>query len=304
VLIVDSQVHIGPTVGGDWTDPPANGASVDERIRRTTSHMLPSLADLENAMQRAAVSAAIIVPRTVSLKNGEDDPAIAEARRHPTRFALMVPVDPELPEQGTRLDQAASAPEVLGVRVSFHDAEPGTLQGSATTAADELLLGRTEWLWPALSGRDLPVAFNAPGRMNLIGAIADAHPSLRILVDHMSFGAVQQHRLFDDLRPYLGPVLGLARYPNVAVKASGLPGVVSEGYPFPLVQECLREVVGAFGAERVFWGSNYSRSPYPYERLVDFFIDELDFLSDDELAAIMGRGIARWLKWDSLEGIS
>jgi hypothetical protein len=36
---------------------------------------------------------------------------------------------------------------------------------------------------------------------------------------------------------------------------------------------------------------------YPYREVVTDFTEELDFLSDDELEWIMGKGLAAWLNW-------
>ena len=99
----------------------------------------------------------------------------------------------------------------------------------------------------------------------------------------------------------------LAAYPDhgsgrdcptrIAVKASSLPTLVSavDEFPFPSLHEPIRRVVAAFGAVRVFWGCDLSRLTCSYEQLRDLFLEHLVFLDDDELAAVMGRGICRWL---------
>ena len=53
--------------------------------------------------------------------------------------------------------------------------------------------------------------------------------------------------------------LRLAAYPNVAVKATGLPSLSREPYPFRDVWGPLLRVVEAFGCERVMWGTDFTR---------------------------------------------
>ena len=89
----------------------------------------------------------------------------------------------------------------------------------------------------------------------------------------------------------------LARFANVAVKASSMPSYVNEPYPFPSLHDKIRRVVEAYGRERVFWGSDLSRLSSSYRECVTLFTEELDFLSDDDREWIMGRGISEWLGW-------
>lgn len=89
----------------------------------------------------------------------------------------------------------------------------------------------------------------------------------------------------------------LADRPNVAVKASALPSYTDASYPFRPLHEPIRRVVDAFGVRRVFWGSEFSRLRCTYREAVTMFTEELDFLSDDDLGWVMGRGISEWLGW-------
>jgi len=52
-------------------------------------------------------------------------------------------------------------------------------------------------------------------------------------------------------------LLGLARHPQVYVKASAFFRVSAEAYPYADAQKCVRTLVDAFGAERVMFGSDW-----------------------------------------------
>lgn len=287
MFVVDAQVHIGE-IGGEWVEPPVGGLSrVERRSRRLLGHALPDERNLVAAMERVGVNAAVLVPLSATMADPEDDsePCLAAARRRPDRFAVMGRVDPSRPAHEDILKRWRQVPEILGVRVTLRD--PSAIDA--------------KWLWAALESQEMPVMINAPGSMDYIGSIASAYPDLAIVVDHLGFAGMDQDDLYDDLRPHLGTLLGLAQFENVAVKASGLPAVVTECYPFPLLKSCLFDVVRAFGSKRVFWGSNLSRQPCRYDQIVSFFATELDFLTDEERADIMGAGIIGWLKWRKLE---
>jgi predicted TIM-barrel fold metal-dependent hydrolase len=72
---------------------------------------------------------------------------------------------------------------------------------------------------------------------------------------------------------------------------------VDEPYPFPTLRSYIREVVQAFGAERVFWGSDATRLPVPYREIRRQFTDDLDFLDDRERTLILGQAVSEWVRW-------
>ena len=74
----------------------------------------------------------------------------------------------------------------------------------------------------------LPVGLLAANFLPLVGEVAARHPGLRLLIDHLGrAGGAKDAAAFANL-PEL---LALAKYPNVAVKASGAPSYSSKPYP-------------------------------------------------------------------------
>jgi L-fuconolactonase len=138
----------------------------------------------------------------------------------------------------------------------------------------------------------------APGAVAKLGAIAERHPGLRLIIDHMGLSTALRGKPLDSA---VDQVIKMARLPNVAVKVSALPCYVDEAYPFPTLHPLIRRVVDAFGAQRCFWGTDLSHLPCSYRQAVTLFTEELDFLSAADKEWIMGRGIADWLHWP-LEG--
>jgi L-fuconolactonase len=151
----------------------------------------------------------------------------------------------------------------------------------------------TAGVWRAAEAAQVPLMMLLPqARMPVVAAIAERHPRLSIVLDHLGVpSSVPPSQRFE----HLDRLLALARFPNVAVKASALPCIADDAYPYRSLHAPLRRVVDAFGARRVFWGSDFSRLPCSYRECVAMFMHEMPWLSADELTWIMGRGIVEWL---------
>ena len=56
-------------------------------------------------------------------------------------------------------------------------------------------------------------------------------------------------------------------------------------------------MLDAFGADRVFWGTDLTRLPCPLSQAVTMFTEELGFLRGHELEQVMGQSIINWIGW-------
>jgi predicted TIM-barrel fold metal-dependent hydrolase len=159
--------------------------------------------------------------------------------------------------------------------------------------------GTADWVWPAAECAGLPVMVLAPGFLSRIGEIAEKHPQLRLVIDHM--GAVR-HAKGKDAFAHLPDLIALARFPNVAVKASGLPGYSAEPHPFRDMHAPLRRTIDAFGPNRVFWGTDLSRMPCSYRACVTAFTEEFAWQSGAERDRVMGSALCDWIGWPRPNG--
>jgi predicted TIM-barrel fold metal-dependent hydrolase len=118
--------------------------------------------------------------------------------------------------------------------------------------------------------------------------IALRHPGLPILVHHLGLP-----RSDDDARA----VLGLADLGNIGVKVSGFNynSARSWDYPYPDAQDWYRRIAGAFGAHRLFWGSDWpaSRDQLTYRQSIEVVREHSPFLSPAELDAVLGGNLER-----------
>ena len=113
-------------------------------------------------------------------------------------------------------------PGMLGLRYTFlHDPARQWLQD-----------GTLDWLWAEAEKAGVPIATLATDSLTDIGRIAERHPGLRMTIDHLG-GRGGLTTLKDAAAmTHIPDLLALAKYPNVAVKATGAPGYSSETYPF------------------------------------------------------------------------
>lgn len=189
---------------------------------------------------------------------------------------------------GTRaLTEWRSAPEMLGVRVSF------LLESNRRLLGDPEL----DWFWKAAADSDVPVMTLVTNeQIPMIEAVASRFDRLKITVDH--FGLTPYVHYENLLKP-LAIVMRLARLPNVSIKASALPDSVSEPYPFTSLHDPIKAVVDVFEPRRVFWGSDLTRLSCTYSECLRLFTEELPFLTEEDREWILGRGLIEWLDWET-----
>ncbi len=85
----------------------------------------------------------------------------------------------------------------------------------------------------------MPVALAAAMFLPTVGQIAERHPGLKLIVDHMAVPPGSNGESAYRFQPEL---LALAKYPNVAVKATGQPGYAEDAYPFRSFHQHLHRV--------------------------------------------------------------
>lgn len=271
--IVDAQVHI-------WGSGTPSGEH--RKMPVFTAEQLIAEMDV------ARIDGAIIHP---PVSWDPDANAIAEdaARRWSRRFAVLgqAPIrdralaEPMFPTWRQRPGQMGMRyPLVRADQQSWH--EDGTM----------------DWVWPAAEKAGLPVATMAWRFLPFFAQLAERHPELRLIVDHLGLIRAKQD---DAAFGNLDALLALARFPNVAIKATGAPGYSSHPYPFRNIHDGLHRIYDAFGPKRFFWGTDITRMPCSWRQCVTMFTEELPWLRGEELEWVMGRGVCAWIGWDFFE---
>lgn len=298
MIVVDAQLH-EPAVSLEW-----DGA--DEATRRL------ALTELQLGYMRAVgVDRAVLFP--IDLRWAEEAYAL-----FPERFGIVPMLMPGGPAESGIID--AGSPEVEAL--------------VAARATDPAIVGmRILPTMPGAGGEHATVPFEAFGRgvaaceeaglplfvysldHTIIAEVAERHPGLTVIVDHL--GLAQPPTAVREDPPFrsLPGLLDLARFPNVAVKVSGVPGLSREPYPFADVWPHLHRVVDAFGPDRLMWGSDISRvygrggfrwrvpggegdyeGRHTYAEAL-LYLRETDELSDETKAKILGETALSLLRW-------
>src|SRR5512132_366074 len=162
--IVDAQVHLWKAESPDWKWVPGLQPQLPEPF--TIERLVPM-------MDEAGVDRAVIVPP--SWPGDRNDYALEAVKRHPTRFRVMGRIPLQDPKSADRLPTWKEQPGMLGVRVIFNN--PRTIPW--------LTDGTADWFWGAAEKAGLPVMCFAPGRTAVFGQIAQQHPQLTLIIDHM-----------------------------------------------------------------------------------------------------------------------
>jgi predicted TIM-barrel fold metal-dependent hydrolase len=284
-LIIDSQVHLWEAHRPDRPWPA-------EQIGKPSFVTMPGARphrpeplgaeELLGMMDKAGVDRAVIVPP--SPVGDSNDTALEAAIKYPSRFAVMGRFNPEADGARERLESWLDQPGMLGIRMTFFKPHWARwLEG-----------GVIDWYWSALERLNIPLMALAFGRIKEIGALAERHPGLTVIIDHMG----RQSSLRDDEAfADLDQMLALAKLPNVAIKASSLPCYTNDPYPFPKLTPYLKRTFDAFGPDRLMWGSDVTRLPCSYRECLDHFAKELPFLSGDDRARVLGGTAAKLLRW-------
>lgn len=269
--IIDAQIHT-------WgTGLPSNNAHW-----QVTSF---TPAEAIALMDEAGVAAAVIHPP--GWDPGSTEMAFEAVRDYPGRFAVLgsLPLDPA---SAAKVPGWRAQPGMLGLRfVCMHEPQRRALED-----------GSLEPIFAAAEAAGVPVAFLATDSLGVIGALAERHPALRITIDHLGGRGGFTSAKDDAAMTHMPALLALARHPNVAVKATGVPGYASGPYPFRSMHGWLRQVFEAFGPSRMFWGTDISKMPCSWRQCVSMFTEELPWLGEADKRLVMGEAIGAWWGWE------
>ncbi len=276
-MIIDSQVHLWVAERPDRPWPPGGPERAHLRHPLTYDVML-------NHMDEAGVDRAIIVPP--SWEGDRNDYAIEAAQKHPDRFAVMGRIALDDPAARTMVPKWRDQPGMLGIRLTFKHKQ-------ATWLTD----GTASWLWAAAEAAGIPLMVHPRGNTKALAAIADRHPELRLIVDHMGLNVNIANE--GKIAEAIANTSELARHKNISVKLSSTPTYSSAPYPFRDMYAHIHRLVRAFGPRRCFWGTDLTHSydKCSYRQRLTHFTEELDFLSAEDKHLIMGAAIAELLDW-------
>lgn len=281
--VVDAQVHAWARDSEEYPWRLDFGSA--ETNRQVAAHFEAETMPPDRllaCMDDARVDAAVVVSPTLY---GADTAYARHTVEHdPARLAYV-----GLGESSDDVAAWRSQPGALAIRVSIYfdrtmeSAEHGPLR-SVLAAAER---------------HGVPVCIYPPGYLDRLEPVVRAFGDLQFVIDHL--GLAQPSPVFASIEgdgfERLPELLRLAAYPNVAVKATGVPSLSREAFPFRDVWSPLLRVIEAFGCDRVMWGTDFTRvERVPYADSVTY-LREIDGLAEPDLEQLYGATARRVLGW-------
>jgi predicted TIM-barrel fold metal-dependent hydrolase len=274
-MIIDSQIH-------------AYEANTTNRPWRTVANWPPSATGDEQvaAMDKLGIDGAIFIS-AFSMYGYDASYAVEVQRKHPGRFGIVKPVNPDDPAVLETIAEWKRQPGAVGIRVIVLQ-EPG--RNPSDQGLDRVLREAVR--------HDFPVNILCWGNLERGTAVIDRHPDTRFIIDHL--GILQPRTPPAPPQPWadLPKVLELARRKNAVIKVSGACTLSQKPYPFPDIWDPLARLFDAWGFERCLWGTDWTRAfaVVNYERAVEPF-RKTDRLSGTERAMLMGGACAKAYGW-------
>ena len=246
--------------------------------------------DMVAAMDAIGVDGALLVS-PYTMYRFDPSYALEIYEKHPGRFGLIKPFDPESETVADEMAEWAATPGVVGARLMFwgnpYEPEHPGLNRILATGAEA----------------GFPVNVMCSGQLPLLLALARRNPDTQIVIDHL--GIAQPFHPPPPPEPFadLPNVLALAECDNVAIKISGTCTLSHQPFPYPDIWEPLGRVFDAFGFDRCLWGTDWTRAVnlLTYEQGVEAF-RITDRLSDSDRSALMGGTLAKIYNWSPTVG--
>lgn len=285
--IVDCQIHI-------W-EPNSAKRPWNETFATTRGSFI-KYADAITAERALGAMDAVGVSRALltSFHLYDDFSYVLEAARlYPQRFAVVPHIKLPLADPEPLIERLATLSSIVATRIS--------LMGEADEHVQRLHSGDYTRLLDAVAQTKMPLMVLAAGHVKAVGWIAKRYPELQLIVDHLGMIQGPNREPPEDRFTGIEDLLALADIPNIAIKVSGVPTLSREAFPYKDVWPPLRRVIGAFGSDRMMWGSDFSRTR-PLHNYSDAlnYLKQSDLLSDSERADLLHRTADRLIRWPTL----
>ena len=231
--IVDSQIH-----------EPKPPIPLDAKYGKDVE-LLVNTEIAREAMDAVGVDAALVFARQEYVDSC--------VNRYPDRFGGVVVFDHNAPDLEEQIVNFMAKPHMLAGR---------NLVGNAATAElrPEYGEGKFDRYWEFAAKHNMPLFFSTHGWSHVMEPVAQKYPNLTMIIDHLGVSQSPVSPPRADKWDRLPGVLGLAKYPNVHVKFSGVPLMSESGkFPYEDAWPFLHKIIEAFTPDRLLWGTDFTR---------------------------------------------
>jgi len=238
------------------------------------------------AMDAVGVNGAVLVS-PFSMYRYDASYVLDVQAKHPDRFGLVKPVDPNDPAVADVVADWKGKKGTVGIRLIMGDA---VSKDPADPGVNRVLA--------AAAKQSLPVNLLCWGRLEQAAQLAAGNPNTQLVVDHLGLRQPFEPPPPVDAWADLPKVLALAAHPNVAIKITGACTLSHEPFPYKDIWDPLGRIFDAFGFDRCLWGTDWTRAVklLTYKEGVEAF-RVADRLSDSDRAKLMSGTLARVYNW-------
>ncbi|MEX1126239.1 MAG: amidohydrolase family protein [Acidimicrobiia bacterium] len=184
-------------------------------------------------MQTSGVARAVLVQHLGEYDNGYLEKVVA---LHPGRFTAVALIDPKALDWELRLSALVDSPALSGLRLTA-----------------DMMMSNPALGFAAASMGLVPVLYTPNGVTSVreaISELAATVPERHLVITHLGCPRVDGDQMVDGW-----DLLELSQLPNVMVTLSGQAMFCP--FPHHPLSRFVREVVAAFTADRILWGSNF-----------------------------------------------
>lgn len=201
------------------------------------------VADVASELDRAGVDRVVLVQ---AADTTDDTELMLEVARTDDRVAGVVGWVPMLrPDLADATLERWSTRPIVGVRHMVHrDPDPDLLRRPEVGETLELLAGR---------GLAFDVCAETPHLLGLVPEMADRHPHLTFVVDHLGKPPIRDA----GWQPWADLLAAAAAAPNVVAKLSGLNTAAEPGAGHLAFQPYVDHALEVFGPERLMYGGDW-----------------------------------------------
>jgi predicted TIM-barrel fold metal-dependent hydrolase len=237
-------------------------------------------AGLLRAMDEAGIARAVVVQ--ASTVYGHDNRYVADTvRAHPDRFVGVYSIDALADDAVAQIDRWQGE----------------GLSGFRLFTTGSTMPGQADWLgheasypaWAHAEALGIPVCLQMTMQgLPALRGLLERFPKVRVLLDHCARPELS------DGAPYTAAaaLFGMAGFPGVHLKLTNRTlAAAATGRSTPAA--FLEQAIGAFGAQRIAWGSNFPAAEGPLPALLATARDALAGLSGAERAQLFAGTAAR-----------
>ena len=241
--------------------------------------------DMVAAMDAVGVDGALLVS-PYSMYRFDASYALEVYAKHPGKFGLIRPFDPESDTIEDDMAEWTGTPGVVGARIML---------SYGTYTADHPGLNR---ILAAGGQAGVPINVMSSGHLPLLRELALRNSGTQIVIDHLGIPQPFEPPVPPNPFADLDSVVAMAELDNVVIKISGACTLSHEPFPYPDIWEPLGKIFEAFSLERCMWGTDWTRAinMLNYEQGVESF-RVTDSLSDSERATLMGGSLSNIYNW-------